>query len=105
MKNKLHKIKEWIQLKLITLYYRSIWGKAMVHLVFDEYKESPLFYYRRVEVGTLEASEMFSLKEYRFFKNRVKKDRRKMFTFIFFPFIILNRLSDKDLILKKNIRL
>ena len=86
-------------------FWKSKKGIALVHKVFDTYKNSYLFTERCRYFGSIESAKMFSMEEFNHFKNKVMNDKESLFTIMREPDKIIDELIDKDTVLKGHVKL
>jgi hypothetical protein len=94
-----------IKLIPLKLFWSSWWGKAIIHVTFDRYKNSVLFKERCMYYGSIKAAKMFKWKEFKAFRKKVYDDKKTMFTILFKPVKIYKEFEEKNRVLKSNVDL
>ena len=100
----MNKIRFIILKFLLETFWKSKRGIALTHLAFDKYKNSILFEERLKHFGSFEAAKMLSYNEYKHFINKVRSNKKTMFTIFIRPDTILNKYLSKDEHLKKCVK-
>lgn len=85
----------------IRTFWKSKWGLAITLSTWEEYRNSPLFEERMKYFGSIEAAKLFSWSEFKFFKNKVLKNKERISEIIWFPGRIVKRVGDRDISIRK----
>lgn len=90
---------------LLLPFWVTPWGKAVVQMAWEEYKDSDLFRLRARAFGTQMAAKMLTHGEFRYFLDKTIYIHRFNTLLIFSPYTILDKLKEKDLFLKQLVNL
>lgn len=94
-----------LKMALLIPFWLTPWGKALVQMSWEIYKESPLFQLRAESFGTLCAATLLTHDELRYFLDKTMKKNRFNLKLIFTPYSIFDTLKDKDRYLKSMVNL